>query len=67
MVQGGDHAGDVFNGAAVPITLPSGAVIAPGGSLGVTLPNQENAIFNRNTIGWNIRANFGFDLASNTA
>ena len=30
MVQGGDHAVDVFNGAAVPITLPSGAVIAPG-------------------------------------
>ena len=30
-------------------------------------PNQKNAIFNRNAIGWNIRANFGFDLASNTA
>ena len=34
---------------------------------GVTLPNQKNAIFNRNAIGWNVRANFGFDLASNTA
>ena len=32
-----------------------------------SLPNQKNAIFNRNAIGWNIRANFGFDLASNTA
>ena len=31
------------------------------------LPNQQNSIFNRNAIGWNIRANFGFDLASNTA
>ena len=67
MVQGGDHAVDVFNGAAVPITLPSGAVIAPGGGIGVTLPNQKNAIFNRDTIGWNIRANLGFDFASNTA
>ena len=34
---------------------------------GITLPNQKNAIFNRNAIGWNVRANFGFDLASNTA
>jgi hypothetical protein len=68
MVQGGDHATDVFNGSAVPITLPSGAVIAPGGVIiPGGLPNQKNAIFNRNTIGWNIRANFGFDLASNTA
>ena len=33
----------------------------------LTLPNQRNAIFNRSTIGWNVRANFGFDLASNTA
>src|SRR6201994_726337 len=24
-------------------------------------------VFNRNAIGWNVRANFGFDLASNTA
>ncbi len=31
------------------------------------MPNQKNAIFNRNAIGWNVRANFGFDLASNTA
>jgi hypothetical protein len=67
MVEGGDHAVPVFNGTAFPITLPSGAVIAPGENIGVTLPNQRNAIFNRNTIGWNVRANFGFDLASNTA
>jgi Porin subfamily len=70
MVQGGDHAVDVFNGAAVPITLPGplGLVVAPGVKIpGVTLPNQQNAIFNRSTIGWNVRANFGFDLASNTA
>ena len=67
MVEGGDHTVPVFNGAGVPITLPSGAVIAPGAGIGVTLPAQKNAIFNRNVIGWNIRANFGFDLASNTA
>jgi hypothetical protein len=67
LVEGGDHTVPIFNGSAVPITLPSGAVIAPGADIGVTLPNQKNAIFNRNAIGWNIRANFGFDLASNTA
>jgi hypothetical protein len=67
MVQGGDHAVSIFNGSAVPITLPSGAVIAPGAPIGATLPNQKNAIFNRDTTGWNIRANLGFDLASNTA
>ena len=67
MVQGGDHAVDVFNGAAVPITLPGGVVVAPGAPIGVTLPNQRNATFNRHAIGWNVRANLGFDLASNTA
>ncbi len=67
LVEGGDHTVPVFNGSAFPITLPGGAVIAPGAGLGVTLPNQQNAIFNRNAIGWNVRANFGFDLASNTA
>ena len=30
MVQGGDHAVHVFNGSAVPITLPSGVAVAPG-------------------------------------
>ena len=34
---------------------------------GRAIPNQKNAIFNRDTTGWNIRANFGFDMASNTA
>jgi hypothetical protein len=59
----------VFNGTAVPITIPGVGVIAPGAVIpGAVLgPNQKNAIFNRNAIGWNIRANFGFDLASNTA
>src|SRR5208337_2949478 len=28
---------------------------------------QGNAIWNRNTVGWTTRANFGFDFASNTA
>ena len=30
MVQGGDGSPTVFNGSALPITLPSGAVVAPG-------------------------------------
>jgi hypothetical protein len=67
MVQGGDSTAPIFNGSALPITLPSGAVIAPGKPIGIALPNQQNSVFNRNAIGWNIRANFGFDLASNTA
>jgi hypothetical protein len=45
-------------GLAVPLVTPGAAL---------TLPNQKNAIFNRNSIGWNIRANLGFDMASNTA
>ena len=40
---------------------------ATGKSLGITLPNQQNATFNRDSQGWNIRANLGFDFASNTA
>jgi Porin subfamily len=48
-------------GAAAVPTI----VTTPGTAL--KLPNQGNSIFNRNAIGWNIRANFGFDLASNTA
>ena len=54
MIQGGDQAVPVFNAVT-------------GKSLGITLPNQQNATFNRDSQGWNIRANFGFDLASNTA
>ena len=60
--------------AGVSVTVPSAGLVGvpatittttPGAAL--VLPNQRNAIFNRNAIGWNIRANFGFDLASNTA
>jgi Porin subfamily len=69
---------NVVNGAGVPISLttPGGASvtpiaaggIAPGAVIpGAVLANAKNSIFNRNAIGWNIRANFGFDLASNTA
>ena len=32
-----------------------------------SLPNQQNGTFNRDQVGWNIRANLGFDFASNTA
>jgi hypothetical protein len=39
MVQGGDTTAPIFNAGAVPITLPGGAVIAPGAKLGITLPN----------------------------
>ncbi len=66
MVQGGDTAAPIFNGGAVPITI-GGTTFAPGAKLGITLPNQQNATFNRDSQGWNIRANLGFDLASNTA
>jgi hypothetical protein len=68
MVQGGDSQPlAVFNGLGVPIKV-DGATIAPGATIaGATLAGAKNAIFNRNAIGWNIRANFGFDLASNTA
>ena len=38
-----------------------------GKPLGITLPNQQNSTFNRDQVGWNIRANLGFDFASNTA
>jgi Porin subfamily len=54
MVQGGNVAAPVFNGIT-------------GKPLGVTLPNQQNGQFNRDEAGWNIRANLGFDFASNTA
>ena len=67
MVQGSDVSPNVFNGTGVPITV-GGVVVAPGANIpGAFIPNQKNAIFNRSTTGWNVRANFGFDLASNTA
>ena len=58
---------------STPASVPTAAtptaggvpVITPGAAL--VLANNKNAIFNRDSIGWNIRANFGFDLASNTA
>jgi hypothetical protein len=51
--------------AAATMTAGGFPVITPAAALALT--NAKNAIFNRNSIGWNIRANFGFDLASNTA
>jgi hypothetical protein len=66
-VQGSDVSPVVTNGTGAPITV-GGVVIPAGGAIpGAVLTNNKNAIFNRNAIGWNIRANFGFDLASNTA
>jgi hypothetical protein len=47
----------IQNGVPVTITTPGKQVI---------LPNQQNATFNRNAVGWTVRANFGFDFASNT-
>jgi len=67
LVQGSDVSPDVFNGTGHTI-LVNGATIAPGAFIpGAVVPNQKNAIFNRSATGWNIRANLGFDLASNTA
>ena len=72
MVEGSDVSPTVFNGAGVPINV-GGVTVAPGANIpglgggAIVIPNQRNAIFNRSMIGWNIRANFGFDLASNTA
>ena len=54
MVEGGNVPAPIFNGIT-------------GKPLGVTLPNQQNGQFNRDEAGWNIRANLGFDFASNTA
>jgi hypothetical protein len=57
MVQGGDGPA-----AGTPIFNA-----ATGKAIGVSLPNQQNGTFNRDQVGWNIRANLGFDFASNTA
>jgi hypothetical protein len=63
LIQGGDmNAPTVINGGTTTF-----AGVAPGGSYGVTLANNMNSIWNRSATGWNFRANFGFDLASNTA
>jgi Porin subfamily len=61
LVQGGDHVAPIFNG------LTGAPIINPATGLQIILPNQSNSTFNRNAIGWNVRANFGFDFASNTA
>ena len=73
LVEGGDGTPTIFNGSGHTITI-AGQTFAPGADITTSatgiplkLPNQQNSIFNRNAIGWNIRANFGFDLASNTA
>ena len=57
MVQGGD-------GPAAGLPIFNAAT---GKAIGVSLPNQQNGTFNRDQVGWNIRANLGFDFASNTA
>jgi hypothetical protein len=54
LVQGGDSQVPIYNAIT-------------GKSTGFILPNQQNATFNRNEIGWSGRANLGFDFASNTA
>jgi hypothetical protein len=59
----------IMSAASTPTATTATAggfpVITPAAALALT--NNKNSIFNRNAIGWNIRANFGFDLASNTA
>ena len=69
MVQGGDHAVGSLQWRGRPDhSCPSGARHRSRScDSASSLPNQKNAIFNRDAIGWNVRANFGFDLASNTA
>src|SRR3984885_12328744 len=57
MVQGGD-------GPAAGLPILNAAT---GKAIGVSLPNPQNGTFNRDQVGWNIRANLGFDFASNTA
>jgi Porin subfamily len=60
----------ILPGAPIPgpTTVSVGGIAVPVAAAGSQfIPNQKNAIFNRNAMGWNIRANFGFDLASNTA
>ena len=59
----GYYLGSQYVTAATP-----GAVFhAAGSAVGLTLPNQQNSIFNREGTGWTTRANIALDLASNTA
>jgi len=80
LVEGGDYAAPIvygvpgFYAGGVLVTANTpGAVfhhlgdpVAPGG-VPLILPNQKNAIFNRDAIGWSSRVNIGMDFASNTA
>jgi len=75
LVEGGDQAvpvtygisGNYLGGVIVPAGTPGSVFHALGDPVGVTLPNTQNATFNRHAIGYTVRANFGFDFASNTA
>ena len=71
--------GDAATAAANPL-IPQSAAVAAGlaGISGLDSRTtqrvliaasaaQNNQTFNRNQVGWTTRANFGFDLASNTA
>ena len=80
LVEGGDQAAPIvygvpgyyLGGQLVTATTPGavlhnlGEPVAPGG-VPLILPNQKNAIWNRDATGWTTRANFGLDIASNTA
>ena len=66
LVEGGNYAvGPVVYGVSGPWGA-AGTPVTVGGTT-FSLPNQKNAIWNRDAIGWTTRANFGFDFASNTA
>ena len=60
LVQGGDSAAPIYN-------VITGAPVLDATGKQIVLPNQQNNQFNRHQIGWTTRANFGFDIASNTA
>ena len=61
-------------GGTATVTVPAAASAFPFGDQQLTQrvllaasPFQKNTTFNRNQVGWTTRANFGFDMASNTA
>ena len=55
--------GAVFHAFGDPIVFP-GLPATPANQ--AILPNQKNAIFNRDAVGWSSRVNLGMDFASNT-
>jgi len=55
--------GAVYHALGDPVIFP-GLPATPANQ--AILPNQRNAIFNRDAIGWSSRANLAFDFASNT-